>query len=249
MVLVHGFTQGAGAWRRAAAGLASDHEVVMVELPNHGRSTDTTAANLGEAAQLVTEACGHGCYVGYSLGGRICLQGALDHPHAVESLVLVSTTAGIVDEDERLTRRRADHALADRLDPPSGGEPELGLEEFLAEWLAGPLFTGLDREQADIATRLENTSRGLATSLRTLGTGSMAPLWDRVAQIEVPAAVVAGGHDEKFLAIGRRLAGAIGPNATLQVVEGVGHAVPFEAPAEFVAIMRGFLELTQPARP
>jgi 2-succinyl-6-hydroxy-2,4-cyclohexadiene-1-carboxylate synthase len=240
LVLVHGFTQTRSSWARIASQMSTDHEVVMVDAPNHGGSTGTTSSGLGEAARLVTEEGGPGCYVGYSMGGRICLRAALDHPEAVQSLVLASTSAGIDDRAERAERRRADATLADRI------ETHPDLRAWLAEWLAGPLFAHLGREEADLEARLGNTARGLATSLRTLGTGSMLPLWDRLAAIVVPTAVVVGERDAKFLAIGRRLASGIGANAVLRVVEGAGHSVPFEKPNEFLDLLRAVV--TAPAR-
>jgi 2-succinyl-6-hydroxy-2,4-cyclohexadiene-1-carboxylate synthase len=239
-VLVHGFTQTRSSWARIASQMSADREVVMIDAPNHGDSSGTTAAGLGEAARLVTEAGGPGCYVGYSMGGRICLRAALDHPEAVQSLVLVSASAGIEDRAERAERRRADTDLADRI------ETHPDLRAWLAEWVAGPLFAHLGREEADLEARLGNTARGLAASLRTLGTGSMLPLWDRLAEIRVPTAVVVGERDEKYLATGRRLARAIGANAALHVVKGAGHSVPFEQPNEFVDLLRAVV--TAPAR-
>ena len=43
-------------------------------------------------------------YVGYSQGGRLCLQLALDRPDLVDELVLVSASPGIADDAERAAR-------------------------------------------------------------------------------------------------------------------------------------------------
>jgi 2-succinyl-6-hydroxy-2,4-cyclohexadiene-1-carboxylate synthase len=241
IVLVHGFTQRAQSWAHVATDLAAHFEVVCVDAPNHGASSGITAAGLGEAVRLVTDAGGTATYVGYSMGGRICLRAALDRPDIVRSLVLVSTTAGIEDGAERLRRRDADRALADRLDPPRPDLAPLPLRQFLAEWLAGPLFSTLGADATDLDTRLGNSPAGLARSLRTLGTGSMAPLWDRLGELNMPVLAVAGDLDEKFLALTRRMVALIGAEATMQVVAGAGHAVPFEEPGQFCAGLREFL--------
>jgi 2-succinyl-6-hydroxy-2,4-cyclohexadiene-1-carboxylate synthase len=232
IVLVHGFTQTGNSWARIVSQLSEEFEVVAIDAPNHGGSGATTATNLEEAARLVVEAGGPGCYAGYSMGGRICLQAALDHPEVVQSLVLVSATAGIEDTAERAARRRADDLLATRL------ETGLDLPSFLAEWLAGPLFAHLSPAQADVESRLANTPPALATSLRTLGTGAMEPLWERLGELTAPVAVVAGEQDEKFTAIGRRLVAGIGATAELHVIAGAGHSVPFERPDDFVRIVK-----------
>ncbi len=235
VVLVHGFTQTAASWRRVVAALGDRYEVVTVDLPGHGASAACAVTSLSDAASLVGDAGGRACYVGYSLGGRCCLTLALEHPELVESLVLVGATAGILDEHERAARRAADDALADRLDA-ADGQPA-GLEEFLRDWLAGPLFAHLDADQADVASRLANTPRGLAASLRTMGTGTQVPSYDRLAGLEMPVTLVTGAKDERFDALARHMAAAIGPNARHEVVPDVGHAVPFEAPDAFAALL------------
>lgn len=249
-MLVHGFTQSSLSWRHVAAELSADHEVVCVDLPGHGASSSRRVASLSEAAELLGATGGRAAYVGYSLGGRCCLTLALERGALVEHLVLVGTTAGIEDPDERAARRAADEALADRLEPVPGspgadGRPSL--EPFLREWLAGPLFAHLTPEQADLDARLVNTGTGLASSLRSMGTGTQYPSWGELSRIEAPTLLVTGGLDERFGRLAARMAKAIGPSARHVVVPGAGHSVPFEAPAAFVALLRA--ELTGRSRP
>jgi 2-succinyl-6-hydroxy-2,4-cyclohexadiene-1-carboxylate synthase len=46
----------------------------------------------------------------------------------------------------------------------------------------------------------------------------------------MPATVLAGARDAKFVALGERLAAAL-PRAELVVVEGAGHGIPREDPS------------------
>jgi 2-succinyl-6-hydroxy-2,4-cyclohexadiene-1-carboxylate synthase len=48
---------------------------------------------------------------------------------------------------------------------------------------------------------------------------------------------VAGELDHKYVAIGRRMAHAIGPRARLAVIDGAGHAAHLERPDEFVHVL------------
>jgi len=66
----------------------------------------------------------------------------------------------------------------------------------------------------------------------------MTPVWDRLGELEMEVAVLAGEHDEKFVALGRRLAGAL-PRGGLQIVPGAGHALALEAPAAVAAAIEG----------
>jgi 2-succinyl-6-hydroxy-2,4-cyclohexadiene-1-carboxylate synthase len=236
VVLVHGFTQTLAAWAPVGDRLAHRFEVVRVDLPGHGRS-GAVRAGFGEAAGLVGAAGGAGTYVGYSLGGRLCLRLALDRPDLVRALVLVGASPGIADPGERAARRAADEGLAAELERD-------GVAAFLDRWLAGPLFATLPEEAAGRAERLANTADGLASALRRLGTGVQEPLWDRLAGLRPPALLVAGERDPKFTALARRMAAAIGPAARVAIVSGAGHAVHLERPGELAALAEGFLATT-----
>lgn len=237
LVLVHGFTQTARSWRRVISHLPAGHEIVAVDLPGHGASAQVRVADLDEQAALVGESAGRGSYVGYSLGGRTCLTLALSRPDLVERLVLVGATAGIEDEAAREQRRLADDGLAERLE--SAGDE--GLAAFLASWLAGPLFADLSPEAADVDARLANTAAGLASSLRSVGTGTQRPSFQRLGELEMPVLLVVGERDERFLAIAEQMAEAIGGRARLAVIAGVGHAACFADPVAFGAAVAQFL--------
>jgi 2-succinyl-6-hydroxy-2,4-cyclohexadiene-1-carboxylate synthase len=232
LVLVHGFTQTSRSWDPLVADLAGDHEVVALDAPGHGRAGDVDL-DLVEGGAWLAATGGRATYVGYSMGGRLCLHAALADPDAVHGLVLISATGGVDDVGEREARRAADEALADRIEA-------IGVPAFLDEWLAQPLFTGLSPAAQGRAERLDNTAAGLATSLRRAGTGTQEPIWDRLRELSIPTLVVAGALDEKFVALGRRLAETI-PAAELAIVDGAGHTVHLEQPVAFLAILRRWL--------
>jgi 2-succinyl-6-hydroxy-2,4-cyclohexadiene-1-carboxylate synthase len=232
VVLVHGFTQTLAAWGPVAERLRR-WEVVRVDLPGHGRSAGVRVG-FEEAAGLVGAAAGVGAYVGYSLGGRVCLRLALDRPDLVRALVLVGASPGIADAGERAARRAADERLAAEVERD-------GVAAFLDRWLAGPLFATLPAEAAGRAERLANTAEGLAYALRRLGTGAQEPLWDRLGGLRPPVLLVAGERDPKFTGLARRMAAAIGPSARVAIVPGAGHAVHLERPAATAALLAEFL--------
>jgi 2-succinyl-6-hydroxy-2,4-cyclohexadiene-1-carboxylate synthase len=234
VVLVHGFTQTSRSWGPVGAGLAAGHRVVRVDAPGHGGSGGLSA-DLWTGARLLGQAGGPAAYVGYSMGGRLCLHLALLEPGSVRALVLIGATAGIDDPDERAARRASDEAWARRLETE-------GLDPFLEAWLAQPLFAGLGADAAGLAERRRNTVAGLADSLRRAGTGTQdPPLWDRLGELTMPVLAVAGEHDRKFRQLAERLTSAIGGNAAIAVVPGAGHAAHLEAPGAFLDVVRPFL--------
>lgn len=235
---MHGFAQNGWCWAPVDADLAADHEIVAVDAPGHGEASDIDL-DLRGCADAIVATGGRAVYLGYSMGARMCLHAALTAPESVSGLVLVSGTAGIDDADERAERRADDDELADSIerDPSEGG----GVEAFLDEWLARPMFANLPDSARHIEARQMNTTSGLAASLRTAGTGTQDSLWSRLAGLEMPVLVVTGELDAKFTDLGQRMVAAIGANAALVTIPAAGHTVHLEAPDAFVAAVRRWL--------
>lgn len=233
IVLLHGFGQTCRCWGPLAPALARAHEVVRVDAPGHGGSGDV-AADLPTTGRLVAEVGGPAVYLGYSMGARMALHVAREVPGVVRSLVLVGGTPGIEDEAARAERRAADLAQAQRIRAE-------GVDAFVERWLAMPMFAGLPPGARFEDERRRNTAEGLATSLELAGTGSQAPLWDALPDIEAPVLVVAGEDDHRYAAIAERTAGAIGPNARAALVPGAGHSAHLEQPERAVDLVLGWL--------
>jgi 2-succinyl-6-hydroxy-2,4-cyclohexadiene-1-carboxylate synthase len=248
LVMAHGFTQTGGVWGSLDRRLAADHQVVRVDLPGHGSSAQVRA-DLPDGAARLGAAGGRADYLGYSMGARFCLHLALDQPGLVDSLLLISGTAGIDDPDERAERRARDEGLADQLDPPpsgaegqgSAGDAQARVDGFLRRWLDTPLLAGVPAEAEGWAERRRNTGPGLASSLRWAGTGTQIPLWDRLSGLDMPVLIVTGELDDKFTRIGRRMADAIGDNATRVVIAGAGHSPHLQEPGRVAREIRAFL--------
>jgi 2-succinyl-6-hydroxy-2,4-cyclohexadiene-1-carboxylate synthase len=237
LVLLHGFAGTRRTWDAVAERLAPErYTPLALDLPGHGDAAERAdgAKAAGEAGEeAITFA---GCVervlaqspfefvlCGYSLGGRVAMHVALAAPERVSRLVLVSSTAGIEDEEERAARRAADEALADALETRS-------FAEFMDRWEAQPVFAE-DPVEVHAAMRAEqqrNDPCALATVLRGIGTGAMEPLWDRLAELEMPVTVLVGERDAKFHASGRRMVELL-PDAKLRIVPG-GHRLPLESP-------------------
>lgn len=231
VALLHGFTQTSESWAPVATRLAESHEVVRLDLPGHGRSSDVRG-DLATTARLAVDLGGRATWVGYSMGGRVALRLALDHPGAVDRLVLIGATAGIDDPEERAARRRADESLAATIEEE--GRATGGVDGFLDRWLAQPLFAGLLPDPADLESRRSNTPAGLAASLRDSGTGTMDPPWwpelPAIGAAGIPVVVVVGGTDARFTILGDRLCAGIGPGAAIEVIPDAGHACHLHAP-------------------
>ena len=224
IVACHGFTQTASSWGRFGELLGEQHTILAVDLPGHGRSGDQRAT-LTEAAALVVASAGGQAFdlLGYSMGARVALTAALERPAGLGRLVLISGTPGISDSAARRTRRERDESLAAEI------ESEGDVEAFLGRWLRQPMFGTLATDGAELTSRLANTPAGLASSLRSMGTGTQRPLWGELGSLETPTLCVAGTTDTRFVDLNLKMAAAMA-NATLSLVQGARHACHLEQP-------------------
>ena len=224
MILVHGFTQSADSWEPVIDALPRDADTVTIEVPE-GLDFLSTASGIGARG-------GPGTYVGYSMGGRLCLALALERPDLVQQLVLVSASPGIADERERTARRIADERLA--LDVERDG-----VDAFLDRWLDQPLFASLPRDVARIDERRRtNTVDRITHQLRALGQGAQPSLWDRLPQLTMPVTLVTGAYDRKYTELATQMAAAIGNDTRTVVIPGAGHALQLEQPDALAAVLR-----------
>jgi len=254
LVLLHGFTGSARSMAGVSAALEHEYETLAPDLPGHGRSAGGPGwsgyrfEDCIDALATTLAAAGHerAHWLGYSMGARLALACALRHPERVASLVLLAARAGIADPVERDARRAADEALAARLEAS-------GIEQFVDEWLAQPLFATLRRlgpgfMANERRARLENDPRALAASLRALGPAAQPPLFAELPRVDVPVLLVVGALDTRFVAAAHDLARRL-PQAEVREIAGAGHAAHLEQPVAFVAAVREFLRrATGPAR-
>ncbi len=263
VVLLHGFTGSAEAMNRLSEGLreklseglsdGSDEglietlRVFAVDLPGHGNaatphaiehfSMEATVSCLWDS--LDTLGVERASLVGYSMGGRVALSAAVACLERVAKVVCIGASPGIADPIERNKRKLADEALADSILAD-------GVEQFVDSWLAQPLFASLAERlsPADFKTtreqRLANSPEGLTLSLRGIGTGTMEPLHEALANMDFPCLWIAGAEDAKFAAIAEEMSKAM-PNGSHTLIPDAGHSAHLENPAATLMAIASFL--------
>ena len=242
LLLLHGFLGSRRDWDPVIAELARTRRCIAVDLPGHGETGAPDDETLWTPAGCVAALAGllgrgGGSVAGYSLGGRLALQLAAEHPLAVARAVIVSSSPGVAGECSRALRRNIDEGQARRLE-------EAGLDAFLEEWYRLPLFESLREHPrfADVlARRRRNDPRLLARSLRQMGTGVQRSLWTDLPSLRVPLLLLVGELDAKFVDIAFDMA-ARSPSAEAVVVRGRGHALVEEDPGAVAREIDAFVE-------
>jgi 2-succinyl-6-hydroxy-2,4-cyclohexadiene-1-carboxylate synthase len=239
VVLLHGFSGTRRAWDGVAERLHPERYLPWaLDLPGHGDAANARGVGgkaitfAGCVEHVLARSPGRFVLGGYSLGGRIALHIALAAPERVSRLVLVSTSAGIEDTSERAERSASDHRLADELE-------HVPFEDFIERWRTQPLFADEPPEVGVLAREDQRRNRpdALAAVLRGVGTGEMDPLWEKLPELTMPATVLVGDRDAKFLALGKRMVKLLG-DAELVVAPG-GHGLPLENPAAVARAIDG----------
>ena len=252
LLLLHGFTGSSATWAPLSEALGDRFATIAVDLPGHGASSAPSNAGRYALGRLAADLArvldrlgvARAAVLGYSMGGRAALRFALEHPERVSALVLESSSPGIADPVEREARRESDTALAEAIERD-------GVAAFVERWEALPLWATQRALPAAVrdklrAQRLANSPRGLANSLRGAGAGAgvEVDVTERLPALDIPTLLIVGARDAKYVALARSMERVM-PRARLSIVEGAGHAVHLERPAEFAALVAEFLGAAQ----
>ena len=251
LLLLHGFTGSSAMWSPHLAALEG-FTTVAIDLLGHGDSDAPLAPKRYRMQCCVddlTSLLDHleierAAVLGYSMGGRVALQLALGAPQRLWALVLESASPGIDDAAEREDRVRSDDALADDIE-------QHGIDAFVDRWQALPLWASQDRLPTAVRKelrnqRLRNSTVGLANSLRGAGAGQEAPVLGRLGELRIPALLIAGAQDQKYVALAGKMSDAL-PCAHTQIVSDAGHATHLERLEAFDRVVREFLRMYKAA--
>lgn len=257
VVFVHGlFGQGRN-WTTIAKGLADDHRVTLLDLPNHGHSPWTERVDYLDMVEMVAAELAHldepVTLVGHSMGGKVAMQLALRHPELLRALVVVD----IAPVEYPLQGGRTD-------DPDEEASP---FAAFIAGMRAMDLEGLTTRDDADAALKAAVPSRMvrsfLLQSLAREGTGTDGGWRWRLnlellerdlgelrgfpdpppdAAYEGPVLWIAGANSTYVLDEDRPRMDALFPATRLVRVKNAGHWVHSEQPEVFLTTLELFLE-------
>ncbi|OKY26671.1 pimeloyl-ACP methyl ester esterase BioH [Thalassotalea sp. PP2-459] len=102
IVFIHGWGLNAGVWQPLAETLADKFRIITVDLPGYGENhqqlcSPYSLTNIAEKiCQTINEPA---VYVGWSLGGLVANQIALEYPSLVTGLVNVASTPCFLQQD------------------------------------------------------------------------------------------------------------------------------------------------------
>jgi pimeloyl-ACP methyl ester carboxylesterase len=226
IVFVHGSGLNARMWDKQRDSLRSSMEVVLVDLPGHGKSPgdgrDSVEEYRDEVYGVIRRLGLGRCYLaGHSLGGAIALSLALSYHDVVAGLVLIGTGAklrvlpqileGIKNDKEQTIDSIVTLAFSKKASPALKNEAFGEMMQCRAEVIHRD-FDACDHFN----------------------------VMDSIASLKVPALIVCGTHDSLTPPKYSRYLNRAIQGSRLILVEDAGHMVMREKPEEVNRVIEEF---------
>ena len=231
LFLLHGIGGNSGGWGRQVEAFDAKRRVVAWDAPGYGESFDfpTESPALEEYADaFVAGLDGLGVdradVVGHSLGGLIAACAAAKYPERIDRLVLTACSSGHATYDEE----KRESVLRQRLEAFSTGSPAAYARTRVKNVLSPAPSAGIFEEAVGVMSQIRQPGFPQATRMV-----SASDIFPYLARIKAPTRVVCGTADQVTPpALNRKIAEAI-PGAGFVSIEGAGHWLFLEFPAEF----------------
>ncbi|GAB3828189.1 alpha/beta fold hydrolase [Hymenobacter jeollabukensis] len=242
LVILHGLFGTLDNWQTLARQWAAHFRVILVDLRNHGRSphaAEHTYALMAEDVlglfdqlQLPADTT----LMGHSMGGKVAMRFALDHPERVRQIIVVDIAPRFSDmehQDDVIeglnaldfagieNRQQADDALARHIRQPD-------VRQFLLKNL-------YRREDNAFAWRIN-------LPVLTAGVAALGEEITAAQPFLKPALFIRGGKSD-YVNADDKLHGipALFPNSQVETIVDAGHWVHAEKPQEVFELVTAFV--------
>jgi pimeloyl-ACP methyl ester carboxylesterase len=246
LLLITGYRATVSEWNSTfIAALAAHRDVIMVDNPGVGRSRSDhppeTMEGMSDSISDFIDAMhlGRVDVVGWSMGGMVAQQLAIDHPYQVSSMVLLSTTppgSGAAPVSSAVNAVLSGEgaspftSIMDTLFPPDAAARAIRC--FRAE-----MFQPDDYGRVAVDARVANAqTQAMDAWWRDNGAATA------IGHTAVRALVVVGDQDAVLLPHNAYVLADLLPHAALQVVGGGGHALMYQEPRRLAEVVLRFVD-------
>jgi len=192
VVFIHGLAEDHTSWDPVLERLPIGVRAYALDLRGHGGTTsgrgDGTARQLaGDLLAFLEQVTGPAACVGFSLGGVIVLEAALQRPELIRQAVVVGTSSKVGHAAAAFFRERIEQAQTD-MD---------GFRRALAKDTDAQVVRNRDAI-AEISRRRVDAvgdGAGYVNAARAMVALAAAPITERLRGIRVPVHIIQGGED------------------------------------------------------
>jgi len=232
LIFIHGSGSDHSAWSHQYGRLHKQYNIVAIDLPGHGRSDGSGDSDVKNYCLWVKKLLdildfNSAVLVGHSLGAAITLRVALNYPQEIAGIILVGCGMKMPDHPFIIEFLKTNPPVvpAEVIDLIC----KYSLAKENRSKFSAPLQKSLSQSKVDVL-------------YGDLLACNKLDLTQEAGKISVPALVICGAEDKMTPPdCSRQLAASIS-GATLEIIEGAGHIVMLERPAEFNASLDKFAE-------
>lgn len=242
VVILHGLLGSTRNWTTIARQLGEHYGVHCLDLRNHGASPHADSMRWGDLVHDVLryvdeQGLRRFVLVGHSLGGKVAMRFAVEHPQRVAGLVVVD----IVQRTYPPFHAKAFGAMS-RLELSALSrrqEADRLLQVELPDWAFRQfILTNLERDPLSLEFHWRVNLPVLAANLSRMAEPSIAV----GASFDGPTLLVAGGKSDFVTAADEPMMRQHFPQLQVQWMPHAGHNLHVEDRAGFVAVMEAFLQ-------
>ena len=242
LVLIHGGMVDRRMWDGQVKAFAKRYRVILYDVRGHGLSSGAMQPyrDQEDLRQLLEHLHIKRAHVmGLSLGGRIAIDFAVEHPKMVRCLIPVApglSGYNFLGPDQKENQQRLGEALAK-------GDDEQAREYMQRSWTDGPKRTP-DQVDPKVRAAVREMLRFNMAAGRGMGYSLQAspPAIRRLGDIRAPTLAIVGDIDmSDILKIVDKVCEEV-PEAKRVMIEGAAHMVNMENPEEFNRAVLEFLE-------
>lgn len=171
---------------------------------------------------------------GYSMGGRIALEAAIQRPELFRGLILESSSAGLSGNAEREKRRTIDRKRAEEI--------RRSFPTFLQSWVELPLFGPMTPSERETMIHHlgQSNPEAMADIIEAASPGLAPSRMIECASLHLPVLLITGEQDEKYRAIHSKLHETF-PISERVVIPGAGHRVHRQQPKALIEPISSYL--------
>jgi len=239
LVLVHALPFEHNLWLYQVERFSAHFRTLAMDLRGWGRSakprTPFTLADMGsDILALMAEQGldGEAIVLGCSIGSKIALMLACDHPEIFRAAILVGGNSGPQPQFDHRVKAYQAHQAAGTLADYHLGHLRYGVTSAWADSAIGRYLLSGFVERGRVLD-----AESIAQVFGALTVSDLTP---KLPHYRTPTLIVNGEHDNA-LSGGTRTAALI-RHAEHKVLPGTGHCCFLEDPAEFNALVRDFLK-------